>query len=118
MLTTVTLATLCFRLATARGPLTDFSVSRRPVRTLSGGRVGRSRAELRAHARANGANGVGQIPGGVPTKAPPGSADASRWPRVTLFDDESTLRVADLNARIARVVVRSLPGEHWVRGEV
>jgi exodeoxyribonuclease VII large subunit len=37
---------------------------------------------------------------------------------VTLFDDESTLRVADLNARIARVVVRSLPGEHWVRGEV
>jgi exodeoxyribonuclease VII large subunit len=37
---------------------------------------------------------------------------------VTLFDDESTLRVADLNARIARVVVKSLPGEHWVRGEV
>jgi exodeoxyribonuclease VII large subunit len=37
---------------------------------------------------------------------------------VTLFDDESTLRVADLNARIARVVVRSLPGEVWVRGEV
>jgi exodeoxyribonuclease VII large subunit len=61
---------------------------------------------------------VREISGGVPGKARASAGHATRWRGVTLFDDESTLRVADLNARIARVVVRSLPGEHWVRGEV